>query len=57
MTQEDLKKFSKKIRSIEDPFGTGFPYLQKVVKDTTNKYRMSNIEIFHLFSSWKSGRN
>ena len=57
MTQEDMKKLYKKICSIEDPFGTGYPCLKKIRQDTAIKYGISEFELYQLYTSWKSGRN
>jgi len=29
MTQEEIKRFDRRVRSIQDPFGTGFLILYK----------------------------
>jgi hypothetical protein len=38
MTVEEMKKIDKIIRSITDPFGTGYPRLIKFRQDTAVKY-------------------
>ena len=55
MTQDELKKFDKKVRSVNDPFGTGFSYLIKILQDAAEQYGITEIELFQLHISWKKG--
>jgi hypothetical protein len=56
MTLDEMKKIDKIIRSISDPFGTGYPRLKKLRQDTAVKYGLSEFELLQLFSSWKAGQ-
>lgn len=57
MTQDDMKKIDKMVRSINDPFGTGYPRLKKIRRELAAKYGMSELELCQLFISWKSSQH
>jgi len=57
MTQDEIKKIDKMVRSINDPFGTGYPRLEKIRQEIAIKYGISESELYRLFASWKSGHH
>jgi hypothetical protein len=57
VTQEDLKKFDKKVRTVKDPFGTGFTQLHRILQEAASQYGVSELELFQLHTSWKAHHN
>ena len=57
MTQEELKKLDKRIRSINDPFGTGYPCLKKIYRETAASFGISEREIVLLHAAWKASHD
>ena len=53
MTQEEIKKLDRRIRSIEDPFGTGFLVLYKTVQAMAEFKGKSMGDIVRQYTSWK----
>ena len=57
MTQEDLKKLDKKIRTIKDPFGTGFTQLHRILHEAANQYGMTASGLIQMHASWRANHN
>lgn len=53
MTQDEIKKFDKKVRSIQDPLGTGFPILLQIAKETAENKGMQVLDVVREHISWK----
>ncbi len=53
MTIEDLKKLDKRLRQIQDPFGTGFPTLRKVGEELAEESGLSAHDIALQYLAWK----
>lgn len=53
MTVEDMKKFDKRLREIQDPIGLGFPTLRKTFVETAEKFEMSLTDLILQYSAWK----
>jgi hypothetical protein len=53
MTINDLKYLDKRIRQIQDPLGTGFPVLKKVIDEIAEKYDLSTSRIIGQYAAWK----
>lgn len=53
MTIEDLKKYDKRIRQIQDPFGTGFPALRSMVEEWAKESGLSIYDFVQQYTAWK----
>jgi hypothetical protein len=53
MTQEEIKKFDKRIRNIQDPFGTGFLSLYTIIQEMAEYKGKSQNEIIRQYFIWK----
>lgn len=53
MTQEEMKKFDRKIRAVQDPFGTGFLTLHRLSCETAASKGLSIGEIIRQYVAWK----
>nr|WP_319488742.1 hypothetical protein [uncultured Caproiciproducens sp.] len=56
MTQEEMKKIDKKINVIQEPFGKGFPSLQRVFLETAMKKDSTEEIILHEYLVWKKSK-
>lgn len=56
MTQDETKKLDKRIRNIIDPFGRGFPSLQKIVIEMAYQKDVNEMNIWRELIGWKSSR-
>ncbi len=54
MTQDEIKKLDKKINTIQDPFGKGFPSLRKTFVEMATKNNTTDMQILREYSDWKS---
>lgn len=54
MTQDEIKKLDKKINTIQDPFGKGFPSLRKTFVEMATKKNTTDMQILREYSDWKS---
>jgi hypothetical protein len=57
MTQDELKKLDKRIRLINDPFGTGYPCMQKTYRETAASFGISEREVVLLHVAWKASHS
>lgn len=53
MTIDDLKKHDKRIREIQDPFGTGFPALRSLAEEWTKESGLSVHDLAEQYIAWK----
>lgn len=53
MTIEDLKKIDKRIRQIQDPFGTGFPTLRSIGEEWSKESGLPVYELVQQYIAWK----
>jgi hypothetical protein len=53
MTQEEIKKFDKKVRSVKDPLGTGFLLLYTVFQEMAEYTGKPQEEILRQYFIWK----
>lgn len=53
MTQEEIKKFDKRVRSIQDPFGAGFLALYRVFQEMAEYNGKTQEEIIRQYIAWK----
>lgn len=53
MTVANLKRLDKYIRQIQDPFGTGFLILKRMIAETTEKYGLSASQLIQKYVAWK----
>lgn len=56
MTQDDLKKLDKRIRQIQDPFGTGFQMLIRLWRDCAKNNGITMCEVGRQYAAWKMKR-
>ncbi|MCI1966844.1 MAG: hypothetical protein LKJ17_12050 [Oscillospiraceae bacterium] len=56
MTADDLKRLDKRIRQIQDPFGTGFQSLMGLGKDYAKNHDMTIYELGRRYVAWKRGK-
>lgn len=56
MTQDDLKKLDKKMRQIQDPFGTGFQMLIRLLRDRAKDDGITVCEVGRQYTAWKMKR-
>jgi len=57
MTQEDLKKFDKKLRPIKDPLETGLMQLRKIIHEAADQYGLPESELMQIHSLWRANHN
>jgi len=57
MTQEDLKKFDKKLRTIKDPLGTGLMQLRKIIHEAVDQYGLPESELMQIHSLWRANHD
>lgn len=57
MTQDEIKKLDKKIRNIQDPFGTGFLSLYTVFQEMADYKGKPHDEILRQYFIWKLKSN
>lgn len=53
MTIDNFKKLDKCLRQIQDPFGTGFPALQKLVDEWSMESGLSVHDLICQYIAWK----
>lgn len=53
MTQDEIKKFDKRVRNIQDPFGTGFPILMQIAKETAENKGLQMFDVVREHITWK----
>lgn len=56
MTLEEMKKFDKKISSIPEPFGKGFPSLQHVFYEMSVKKDIAEDAVLREYLIWKKSK-
>jgi hypothetical protein len=56
MTQEEIKKLEKKINTIQDPLGMGFPSLRKILQELALEKSTTELNILQEYMNWKSSR-
>ncbi|MCI1965054.1 MAG: hypothetical protein LKJ17_02800 [Oscillospiraceae bacterium] len=56
MTADDLKRLDKRIRQIQDPFGTGFQLQRKLWLDCAKTNGITICEVRRQYDSWKRKR-
>ena len=57
MTPEEMKKFDKKIRTVQDPFGTGYVLLRRMFLDESMKRGVPEFDLIQLYFSWKTSHS
>ena len=53
MTIEDLKKLDRRLREIQDPFGTGFPTLRAIAEERAKENGLSIHDLVEQYTAWK----
>ncbi len=53
MTQEDIKKLDRKIRTVQDPFGTGFRMVYKIYQETSISVGIPLSDMIRQYVAWK----
>lgn len=53
MTQEEIKRFDRRVRSIQDPFGTGFLILYKTFQEMSDFKGKPMSEVLRQYMIWK----
>lgn len=53
VTIEDVKKIDKRIRQIQDPFGTGFPTLRSIGEEWSRESGLPIYELVQQYVAWK----
>jgi len=53
MTINDLKRFDKRLRQIQDPYGTGFEILRKLWLDYAKDNGMTVYQVGSQYAAWK----
>ncbi len=56
MTQEEIKKFDKKVLNVQDPFGTGFLLLYRLFRYMAVKKECSEYDVMRQYLMWKLKR-
>lgn len=56
MTQEELKKLEKRIYTIQDPLGKGFPSFRRILQEMASAKKTTELNILQEFMDWKSRR-
>lgn len=56
MTREELKKLNRKIATIKDPLGEGFPSLLRIFEEVATKADMNEFDVLHEYIIWKRSR-
>lgn len=54
MTQEEIKKLEKRINTIQDPLGNGFPSLRKILQEIALTKNTTELSILQEYMDWKS---
>lgn len=54
MTQDELKRIEKKINSVQDPLGRGFPSLRRILQETAALKSTTEFTILQEYMYWKS---
>ncbi|HHV32957.1 hypothetical protein [Caproiciproducens sp. LBM24188] len=54
MTPEEMKKFDRKVRAIQDPFGTGYKVLRRLLREEATKRGIPYFDLLQLYLSWKT---
>lgn len=55
MTANELKKLDKKISAINQPFGSGFLFLQKIFQEAACRSGSAPQEVLLEYLHWKTG--
>ena len=53
MTQEEIKKLDKKIRLVQDPFGTGFRTVYKIYQEASTSVGIPLSDMIRQYVAWK----
>lgn len=53
MTQDEIKKFDRRIRLIQDPFGTGFLSFYAVLREMAEAKGKPQEQIIRQYFIWK----
>ncbi|MCI1965655.1 MAG: hypothetical protein LKJ17_05925 [Oscillospiraceae bacterium] len=53
MTIEEIKKLDKRILEIQNPLGSGFPSLRKIIEETAQRKQCTTADIARQYFSWK----
>lgn len=53
MTIDDLKKLDKRLRQIQDPFGTGYPAMHRLWQDCAGENGLTISQIERQYAAWK----
>ncbi|MDF2631830.1 MAG: hypothetical protein K0Q85_426 [Caproiciproducens sp.] len=53
MTQEEIKKLDKKVRAVQDPFGTGFQMVYKIYHETSISVGIPLSDMIRQYVTWK----
>ncbi len=56
MTQSEMKKLDKRIRTIIDPLGKGYPSVRKLIMEMAICKEDTESNIWKEFIGWKSSR-
>lgn len=56
MTSEEIKKIDKKINTIVEPFGKGFPSFQRILWETAVKKDCTEIDVLREYMIWKKSK-
>ena len=54
MTPEEMKKFDRKVRAIQDPYGTGYKVLRRLLREEATKRGIPYFDLLQLYLSWKT---
>jgi hypothetical protein len=54
MTQEEIRKLEKKINTIQDPLGKGFPSFRRVLQEMAFTKNATELNILQEYMDWKS---
>ena len=54
MTQEEIKRLEKKISTIQDPLGKGFPSFRRVLQEMAFTKNAAELNILQEYMDWKS---
>lgn len=53
MTQTVIKKLDRKLRVVQDPFGTGFLSVYTILRETAETEGIPIGSVVHQYNTWK----
>ncbi len=54
MTQEEIKKLDKRLRCVQDPWGTGFLAVYSTMRETAEANGNTIAELMRQYTAWKT---